>query len=101
LEAEIQALLDEFVATWPAAWKDVTDPGDPILYNRPEISDPPDPETDHAGPPVNDVDGDQYRQALWNYLLIIDDGSLGIHNPVYARQCLQAAVDKLHELTGT
>ncbi len=33
--------------------------------------------------------------ALWNYLTVLEDRSDGVHNPKYAKDLLQAAIDAL------
>jgi len=35
------------------------------------------------------------REAAWNYFLIVDDGSLGVHNPTYAEDVLLSAIAEL------
>lgn len=35
------------------------------------------------------------RRAAWNYLFVIEDRSLGVHNPKYAAAILQASLDDL------
>jgi hypothetical protein len=94
-QAEIQALLDEFVDTWPAEWKDVSDPESPVLTGResdPGVGD---------GPPVDDpTKGNLYRECLWDYRYVTSEASGGIHNPTYEKRLLQAAIDKLVELNA-
>ena len=86
-EAEVDVLLQAFVDAWPDEWKDVSDPADPELYNRPVVSDPPEPD-DHEGPPKDDPIGNAYRAALWNYYLVMNDASHGIHNPTFTASLL-------------
>ncbi|MCD6119530.1 hypothetical protein J7K50_06785, partial [bacterium] len=57
------------------------------LYNRPVVSDPPEPD-DHEGPPKDDPIGNAYRAALWNYYLVMNDASHGIHNPTFTASLL-------------
>ena len=44
--------------------------------------------------------GNQFRQALWNYFLIVDDGSAGVHNPAYVRDLLAASIDVVNNLNA-
>jgi hypothetical protein len=37
----------------------------------------------------------EYAAALWNYLLVVEDKSLGVHNPPYAKALLDAALTNL------
>lgn len=43
------------------------------------------------GNEMNDVPADLYH-AAWNYYLVVNDGSRGIHNPVYVVQLLQQSI---------
>jgi len=93
-EAEVDALLQAFVDAWPAEWKDVSDPENPVLENR--DTDPP----TNVGPARDDPVGNAYRAALWNYLMVVDDGSHGIHNPEFTRSLLEEATASVIELNG-
>jgi hypothetical protein len=93
--SEIQPLLDAFVAAWPAEWKDVSDPANPVLRNRPSEEGLTD------GPPTDDPTGNAYRAALWNYYLVNNDATNGVHNPVFAIDLLQKAIASVEELNGT
>jgi len=93
-EAEIDVLLQAFVDAWPAEWKDVTDPENPVLENR--DTDPP----TNAGPAREDAVGAAYRAALWNYVLILNDASHGIHNPTFTISLLEEATASVIELNG-
>ena len=46
------------------------------------------------GEPVYALD-DPTVKATWNYLLVKYDGSMGVHNPAYAREVLIATMDAL------
>lgn len=95
-QQDIKDLLAEFEAAWPAEWKDLSNPENPKLFNRPEpTGNPP-----HDGPPVDDSVGNEYRRALWDYVYIEEDFSYGVHNPTYARQLLQSAIAKVNELNA-
>jgi hypothetical protein len=94
-QAEIQALMDEFVNLWPAPWKDVSDPEDPTLTGR--DTDPP----TGVGPPREDpAMGNLYREALWNYQYVHAEASHGVHNPDYEKQLLESAIARLEELNA-
>jgi len=100
LTDEVQGLLDDFVAAWPADWKDVTDPENPELYNEPVVSEPPEPD-DHDGPPLNDPGyGNDYRACLWNYELVVNDKSMGVHNPTFVVDLLTKAIARVNELNA-
>ena len=45
---------------------------------------------DAAGEPLAEVPNEVY-QAAFNHVLITQDGSLGVHNPIYTVQLLQQA----------
>lgn len=47
--------------------------------------------TSQDGSEINDVPADLYH-AAWNYYLVVNDDSGGIHNPVYAVQLLQQSI---------
>jgi hypothetical protein len=51
----------------------------------------------HDGHAVEDVFVPEAEAAaMWNYILvIIEDGSHGVHNPAYAKALLEAALDAL------
>jgi hypothetical protein len=93
-EAEIDVLLQAFVDAWPTEWKDVSDPENPVLENR--DTDPP----TNAGPPRDDAVGAAYRAALWNYILVLNDASHGIHNPSFTISLLEEATASVIELNG-
>lgn len=90
----IQDLLTQIEDLWPAAWKD-TSTTPPTLRNVESAVGAGD------GPPANDpARGDLYREVLWDYLYVIDDGSLGIHNPNYTTDLLQNAIEELNTLNA-
>jgi Cytochrome c554 and c-prime/Doubled CXXCH motif (Paired_CXXCH_1) len=92
---EIHALMEEFVSLWPAPWKNVSDPENPILTGR--DTDPP----SGVGPPREDpAMGNLYREALWNYQYLHAEASHGVHNPDYEKQLILSAIDKLNELNA-
>ena len=93
-EAEIDVLLQAFVDAWPTEWKDVSDPENPVLENR--DTDPP----TGVGPPRDDEVGAAYRAALWNYMLVLNDASHGIHNPSFTISLLEEATASVIELNG-
>ena len=35
-------------------------------------------------------------QALWNYILILEDSSKGVHNPKYAKALIQNSIEALN-----
>jgi formate-dependent nitrite reductase cytochrome c552 subunit len=94
LHSEVAGLLQDFVDEWPEAWKDVTDPDNPVLHNRTDTNDPP----EYFGPPTEDPDGNAYRECLWNYNLVVDDLSMGTHNPTFVRDLLNQSIARLVEL---
>jgi hypothetical protein len=50
----------------------------------------------HDGHPVADAVGSEAAVgALWNYMLVYEDGSLGVHNPAYVKALLEAGIDAL------
>jgi len=65
-----------------------------VLENR--DTDPP----TNVGPARDDPVGNAYRAALWNYLMVVDDGSHGIHNPEFTRSLLEEATASVMELNG-
>jgi len=98
---EYQARMDAFVAAWPAAWKDVSDPASPVL--RFKETNP----GDGDGPVVGDaaVDpaaqkGNWYREALWNYKYALMDVSKGVHNPTFMEDMLSKATARVEELNA-
>jgi len=94
-KADIQSKLDAFVAAWPAAWKDVSDPANPVLRNVESSVGAGD------GPAAADpAKGNLYRMALWNYTFIVEDKSMGVHNPDYVSQMLDASIAKVEELNA-
>ncbi len=90
---KIQTRLDAFVAAWPVAWKDVTDPASPVLRHKESAAGAGD------GPSA-DEPGDPYRELLWNYKLIASDATKGVHNPTYAEDLLDKSIARLNELTA-
>lgn len=93
---EIKTLMAQFVDAWPAAWKDVSDPANPVLWNKTDpAATPP-----TVGPPSEDPIGNEYREAWWNYSYVKSDGSFGVHNPTYAKQLLETALAKVNELNA-
>ncbi len=87
-ETEFEPLLQAFKDAWPAEWLD--EDGEP--ENR--DTDPP----TGVGPPRNDPVGNAYRAALWNYKLVEEDQTHGIHNPVFTRDLLEKAIASVQEL---
>lgn len=87
-EAETEALMQAFRDAWPPAWLD----GDGEPENR--EGDPP----DGTGPPREDAVGAAYRAALWNYKLVENDASHGIHNPTFTKSLLEDAIASLATL---
>ncbi len=50
----------------------------------------------HDGHPVNEAVGTVAEGgALWNYLYVYEDGSMGIHNPGYTKNMLKSAIAAL------
>lgn len=87
-QSETEALAQDFLDAWPAAWKD----GDGV-----PVSVETNP-GDGDGPPASDPVGNAYRAALWNYYLVEDDGSMGVHNPNYVKSLLEEATAALDAL---
>ncbi len=51
---------------------------------------------DEAGHPVVGIYPAAQAQALWNYIfIVIEDGSLGVHNPNYTKALLEAGIAAL------
>ncbi len=40
---------------------------------------------------------EEVASAMWNYMFVVEDQSLGVHNPAYARALLQQALDALQQ----
>lgn len=100
---EVQSRLDAFVAAWPAAWKDVSDPASPVLRfknSAPGVDDGP--FHDAAGDPnaPEQLKGNAYRECLWNYKLVNADASKGVHNPTFAEDLLDKTIARLNELNA-
>jgi hypothetical protein len=38
---------------------------------------------------------EEVASAMWNYMFVVEDQSMGVHNPAYARALLQQALDAL------
>lgn len=91
---EVQSRLDAFVAAWPAAWKNVSDPANPVLNFKESAVGAGD------GPVVGDAKGDSYRECLWNYKLILNDGTKGVHNPTYVEDLMDKSIARLNELNA-
>lgn len=94
-QADIESKFDAFVAAWPAAWKDVSDPANPVL-----TSVESDPGAGDGPPAADPVKGNIYRMALWNYTFAVEDRSRGVHNPDYVREMLEASIAKVEELNA-
>jgi hypothetical protein len=94
VQTETQALLTQFENAWPAAWKNAS-------TNPPGLTSVESAVGAGDGPLANDpAKGDIYRQALWDYYYVAEDRSLGVHNPRYEKQLLEAAIAKLNELNA-
>ena len=53
------------------------------------------------GPVAADpVKGNICRMALWNYMFAVEDKSMGVHNPDYVREMLEASIAKVEELNA-
>jgi len=50
---------------------------------------------DTTGWPSGYAEDESRRKARYNYLLVQDDGSLGVHNPKYTAAILRASIDDL------
>jgi formate-dependent nitrite reductase cytochrome c552 subunit len=86
-QVEIDGMLQAFLDAWPGAWIDGD--GEPV-----SVED----EGDGTGPPELDPVGNAYRAALWNYYVVLNDASRGVHNPTFTKDLLEqatAAVDAL------
>jgi hypothetical protein len=81
-------MLQGFVDAWPAAWKD--DEGE--IVNVEEVPG------DGIGPPANDPIGNAYRAALWDYELVLNDATHGVHNPTYTRSLIEEAIAAVEAL---
>jgi hypothetical protein len=49
----------------------------------------------HDGHPVVQTVSEAQAGALWNYLVVAEDGSLGVHNSQYAKALLEAGLEAL------
>jgi nitrate/TMAO reductase-like tetraheme cytochrome c subunit len=49
----------------------------------------------HEGHPVPGTYTIQEAEAAWNYLLILEDGSKGVHNPPYAKALIKNSIESL------
>ena len=49
----------------------------------------------HEGHPVPGTYTIQESEAAWNYLLILEDGSKGVHNPPYAKALIKNSIEAL------
>lgn len=87
-EAEVEALMQAFRDAWPPEWLD----GDGEPENR--DTDPP----SGVGPPRDDPVGAAYRAALWNYMLVEEDQTHGIHNPTFTRSLIEEAIASVDAL---
>ena len=47
----------------------------------------------HDGHPVLGTYPEAQAGALWNYIAVTEDGSLGVHNADYLEQLLQVGID--------
>jgi hypothetical protein len=81
-------MIQQFNDAWPAEWKD----GDGNIVNA--ESNP----GDGDGPPVEDPVGNAYRAALWDVTVVEDDGTMGVHNPTYAKSLLEQAIAAIEAL---
>ena len=88
-KAEIQAMMDAFLAAWPAEWME---DGEPVNRDT-------DPATG-VGPARDDAVGAAYRAALWNYYLVMNDSSMGVHNPAFTKSLLEEATASVIELNS-
>lgn len=91
---EIHARMAAFVAAWPAAWKDVSDPENPSLTSVESAVGAGD------GPAKDDPTGNAYREALWNYELVLNDATHGVHNPTFSKDLLDKATARVLELNA-
>ena len=49
----------------------------------------------HDGHPVPGVYSVEEAQAAWNYLLVLEDASNGIHNPKYVKALIAGSIEVL------
>jgi hypothetical protein len=89
-EAEVDVLLQAFRDAWPAEWFD----GEGEPENRDDGNVP----SDNSGPPRDHPVGAAYRAALWNYVLVLNDASHGIHNPTFTKSLLEQATAAVEAL---
>jgi hypothetical protein len=87
---ETQPMLDAFLAAWPAEWKDGD--GNPVSRD----TDPP----SGVGPARDDPTGNAYRATLWNYFLVLDDATGGVHNPAFTMDLMEKSIASLEELNA-
>ncbi len=87
---EIGGLLAEFEAVWPAAWKD----SEEALVSVESSVGAGD------GPPADDPEGNAYRAALWNYELVLNDATHGVHNPTFSNDLLEKAIASVEALNA-
>ncbi len=86
-QAEIDVMLQEFLDAWPAVWMDE---GEPVSVE----SNP----GDGDGPPASDPVGNAYRAALWDYYLVLEDQTRGVHNPTFTMDVLEQAIAAVEAL---
>jgi hypothetical protein len=57
---------------------------------------------DAAGDPAapEQVKGNSYRECLWNFNLIKNDGTKGVHNPTYVKDLLNKSIARVEELNA-
>jgi hypothetical protein len=71
VQTEVKEMLEELGGLLEA--KGLLEDGHPVLGTYPE---------EQAG-------------ALWNYIAVVEDGSLGVHDPDFIRAILQVGIDAL------
>ena len=86
---EIEALLTAFEDAWPAAW-----------HGAEELTSVESSAGAGDGPPELDPVGNAYRAALWNYFLVLNDATLGVHNPTFTKDLLMQAIASVEELNA-
>jgi hypothetical protein len=102
-QAEVDAMLQDFVDAWPVAWKDVTDPANPVLNHRNATDGTGDtgPYNVPAGPlDAAQIKGNTYRECLWNYKLVLSDATHGAHNPNFVKSLMEKSIAKVNELNA-
>jgi len=72
-----------------------TDPKDPATVSLTHVYDNGAWKTDITKPYWTNPDAKKIYNALYNIFLVEDEGSFGIHNPVYAVQLLQKSYKDL------